>query len=154
MKPLLLTLLLSALFISNQAAAQKIKFKDGIVTVDGVPYLKWKDLNSVEASLSSLHSEEEEIAASWLNYPDPARVSDANPQGLVRWIEVYFPAQDLRCEILGGSRKELIDVLLDQNIYVDGVLNAENVQKLVKRYGMRVTENRPGGKVNIIINNE
>lgn len=153
MKPILLTILFSSLFISNQVAAQKIKFKDGIVTVDGTPYLKWKDLNSVEASLSSLQSDEEEIAASWLNYPDPARVSDANPQGLVRWIELYFPSMDLRCEILGGSRKELIDALLDHSIYVNGVLNAENVQKLVKRYGMRVSENRPGGNVNIIINN-
>ena len=83
MKVTFFTILLSILFISNQANAQKtkVKIKDGIASVDGTAYLKWKKISSVEASLSSLKVEDEEIAVSWLNYPDPARVSDSNPKG-------------------------------------------------------------------------
>lgn len=155
MKTTLFTILLSILFISNQACAQKakIKIKDGIASVDGSPYLKWKKISSIEASLSSLKVEDEEIAASWLNYPDPARVSDSNPKGLVRWIELYFPTLDLRCEVSSDTRKGLINLLIHHKIYVDGDLNEENVKKLVKRYGMRFSENRPNGNVKVIINN-
>lgn len=155
MKTTVLTIFLSFFFISFQANAQKtkIKIKDGIASVDGKPYLKWKKINSVEASISSLNVDEEEIAASWLNYPDPARVSDSNPKGLVRWIELYFPTLDLRCEVGSASRKGLINLLIRHNIYVDGHLNEENVNKLVKRYGMKFSENRPNGNVKVIINN-
>ena len=155
MKTFIFTLVLSLLFISNQANAQKtkIKIKDGIASVDGKPYLKWKKINSTEAFLSSLKVDEEEIAASWLNYTDPARVSDSNPKGLVRWIELYFPNLDLRCEVSSTTRKGLINLLIQYKIYVDGDLNEENVQKLVKRYGMRISENRPSGNVKVIINN-
>lgn len=155
MKTLLLTLLLSTLFISIQANAQKtkVKIKNGIASVDGKPYLKWKKINSVEASLSSLKSDEEEIAATWLNYSDPAQVSDANPKGLVRWIELYFPTLDLRCEVRSSTRKELVKLLVQHEIYRDEELNQENVEKLVKRYGMRFSENRPTGSVKVIINN-
>ena len=155
MKTLLLSLLLSTLFISNQANAQKmkVKIKDGIATVDGTPYLNWKKINSVEASIYSLKLNEEEIAAIWLNYPDPARVSEANPKGSVRWVELYFPTLDLRCEVRSSSRKEIVKLLIQHEIYVDGDLNEENVEKLVKRQGMRFSENRPNGNVKVIINN-
>lgn len=155
MKTILFTLLLSTFFISNHANAQKtkVKIKDGIAHVDGDPFLKWKKITGVEASISGLESEDEEIVALWLDYPDPTRVSDANPKGLVRWVELYFPTFDLRCEMSSMGRKGLVKAFIDHKIYVDGVLNEENVQKLVKRQGMRFSENRPGGNVNVIINN-
>lgn len=155
MKNILITILLSTFFIFNQANAQKtkVKIKDGSATVDGEKYIKWKKISSVEASLSSLLIDEEEIAASWLNYPDPARVSDANPKGLVRWVELYFPSLDLRCEVQSSTRKGLVKLLIQHKIYVDGSLSQENVLKLVKRQGMRFSENKPNGSVNIIINN-
>ena len=155
MKTLLITILLSTFCISNSAIAQKakVKIKDGIATVDGDPYLKWTKITSVEASLSSLTVDDEEIAAIWRNYPDPARVSEANPKGLVRWVELYFPTLDLRCEVRSASRKELVKILIQHKIYVDGNLNEENVQKLVNRQGMRYSESRPNGNVKVIINN-
>ena len=150
----ILTLILSTLFITNQAYAQKakIKIKDGYALVDGEQYVKWDNRSGVEVSIQGLNAEGEEIVALWLNYPHPARVSDANPKGLVNWVELYFPTLDLRCEIESSSRKNVIQWLLDHNIYVDGELNAENVEKLVKRQGMRYSESRPN-RVNVIINN-
>mgnify|MGYP001394367376 CR=1 FL=1 len=71
----------------------------------------------------------------------------------MRWVELYFPSLDLRCEVNSATRKGLINLLIQHKIYVDGDLNEENVQKLVKRYGMRFSENRPNGNVKIIINN-
>lgn len=155
MKTLILTLFLSILFFSNQAIAQKskVKIKNGIATVDGSPYLKLKKISNVEISLFSLKSNEEEVAVSWLNYPDPAKVSSSNPEGLVRWVEFYFPALDLRCEVNSTTKKGLVKLFILHEIYVDGDLNEENVQKLVKRYGMRFSENRPNGNVKVIINN-
>jgi hypothetical protein len=150
----ILTLLLSTLFVTNLAHAQKqkIKIKDGYALVDDEQYVKWDDRSSLEASIQGLNAEGEEIVALWLNYPDPARVSSANPKGLVNWVELYFPTLDLRCEIEPSTRKNVIQWLLDHNIYVDGELNAENVEKLVKRQGMRYSESRPNS-VKVIINN-
>jgi len=133
--------------------AQKIKINDNVATVDGKPFVKWGKVNSMESTIASLNSEEEEIAARWMNYPDPAHVSEANPKGLVRWIELYFPTLDLRCEVSNSTRKELIKLFIRHNIFVEGELNAENVAKMVKRYGMSFSENRPNNNVKVIINN-
>lgn len=155
MKTLLVTLLLGSVFISNVAYAQKakVKIKDGIAKVDGSPYLKWKKINNIEASLSGLTSEEEEIVATWRSYIDPNQVSQSNPKGTVGWIELYFPELDLRCEVDNATRKQLVKLLIQHNIYENDKLNEENVQKLVNRYGMRISANRPNGTINVIINN-
>ena len=147
------TILTFALMCLSVSLAQKVKIKDNIANVDGTPYLKWEKVSSVEASIMSLNSTEEEIFASWLNYSDPTQVSNANPEGKVRWIELYFPTLDLRCEIKSTSRKELVKLLIQNTIYVDGALSEENTQKLVKKYGMRFSDNRPGNNVKVIINN-
>lgn len=155
MKALLVTLLLSTLFISNQANAQKVKvkIKDNVAIVDGNPYFNIILINNSECSISSLNSEDEEISAMWLDYPDPAQISDSNPKGLVRWIELYFPELNLRVEVNTSGRKGLVRLLIQNKIYVDGELNAENVQKMVTKYGMRFSTNRPTGGVNVIIQN-
>ncbi len=133
--------------------AQKIKIKDGYALVDGEKYLQWKKVSSVESSLMGLGSSEEEIFASWLNYVDPNKITSANPEGKVRWVELYFTTLELRCEVRSSTRKELVRMIIDNSLYEDGVLSKENVEKFVKKYGTRFSDNRPGGNVKVIINN-
>ncbi len=133
--------------------AQKVKVKGGFATVDGEQYLKWEDVSSTEASISGLSAEGEEIFAQWLNYKDPNEVEKANPQGLVRWVELNFLELDMKCEVQSQGRKGIVKLIIQNKLYVDGVLNKENVEKFIKKYGTKFTDNRPNGNVNIIINN-
>ncbi len=156
MKKKLFTLFLSLFLIPFTITAQKskIKIKNGIVTVDEKPFLKWIRISSVEASISGLEADEEEIFATWRNYPDPSRASKDDPKGLLHYIELYFPTLDLRCEINSiGTRKNLVNFLILNKIYVNGTFNEENVVKLVKKYGTKFSDNQPKGNV-IIINNK
>jgi hypothetical protein len=147
-------ILLFIFFLSISSFAQKVKIKDNIATVDGVEYVKWeKRAMSTEAYVSNLTTGEEEISMMYLDYYDPTSISNSNPKGRVVWIEVYFLTLDIRCEVDSRTHKGLVKMLYQSNIYVNGVLNEENAQKFVKRYGMRYSENRPGTDVNIIINN-
>lgn len=147
-------LLLLLLLTSTISFAQKVKIKDDIAKVDGTEYLNYeKRTMGNEVSISGLQAGEEEISAMWLNYSDPNRISDSNPEGKVRWIEVNFLTLDMKCELSSRGNKGLVKLLYQSDIYVDGVLNAKNVDKFVRKYGMRFSENRPGNNVNIIINN-
>ncbi len=148
-----ITIFAIALMLFNMSFAQKVKIKDNFALVDGAPYIQWEKVSSIESSLRGLNSTEEEIFASWLNYSDPARVTSANPEGKVRWVELYFPTLELRCEVRSCSRKELVKTLMRNNIYVDGLLSKENTLKLVKKYGMRFSESKPNSNIKVIINN-
>lgn len=151
MKYLLLPIALMLAFIS---LSQKVKIKDDIAYIDGVEYVKYIKKNMAnEASIMSLNTEDEDIFISYQDYTDPNKISKSNPEGKVRWIEVNFLTLDLKCEVSSRTHKGLVKLLYENNIYVDGALNAENVELFVKKYGTKFSDNRPGGNVNIIINN-
>jgi hypothetical protein len=152
MKNILLLIFLSLITLSG--IAQKVKIKDNIAYVDGEAYLNWEKRSMAnEASIMGINSSEEEVSMMYLNYSDPTKVSNSNPEGKVRWVEVNFLTLDLKCEVATRTHKGLAKLLYQSNIYVDGVLNEANATKFVKKYGMKFSDNRPGGNVNIIINN-
>jgi hypothetical protein len=132
--------------------AQKIKIKNDIATVDGVPYIQMVK-QSIGFVLSPLNSEEEDVFVQWMNYKDPNNISKSNPEGYVRWVEFNFLGLDLKCEIGSQTKKSLIKIILENKLYVNGQLNEENVRKFVEKMGSNFSGNRPGGNVNIIINN-
>ena len=147
-------LLIFVSFISISGIAQKIKIKDDIVYVDGEAFLNWEKRSMAnESSIWGINADGEEISGLYLNYTDPNKITSSNPEGKVRWIEVNFLTLGIKCEIQTRTQKGFAKLIYQSNIYVDGVLNAENAQKFVDKYGMKFSENRPGNNVNIIINN-
>lgn len=146
-----LTLIFTFILFSTSLSAQKIKFDDGKVTVDGVEFLKWINPTNLDVSLSGLTTEDEEIFVRWMSYKDPNQISTGNPEGYVRWIELNFLLLDVKCEIMSQTRKDLIRFIITNKLYVDGIFNEENARKLVQKYGTSYSINRPGGNVNIII---
>ncbi len=146
-------LLLFFTFLTSTFFAQKIKFKDDKVTVDGVEYLKWNKQGNSDFSISALNVENEEIFVRWMSYKDPNQITKSNPEGYVRWIELNFLVMDVKCEIGGQSKKSLIKVLIANKLYVDGSFNPDNASLMVKKFGTNFSQNRPNGNVNIIINN-
>lgn len=150
MKNILLFLFVS--LIASASFSQKTKVKDNIATVDGVPFLNWDLRNGSEISISGINSTQEEIFAMYLDYLDPNKVTSANPQGRVSWIELNFVTLQKKCEIDSRGQGGLVKFIYENNLYVDNVLNAENVEKLVYKYGMRFSEGRPKGTtVNVFI---
>lgn len=151
MKHLLLFLFLATL--TTTGFSQKVKIKDNIATVDAVPFLKWdKRSGAMEVSISSINSSEEEIYAMWLDYSDPKKITKSNPEGKVRWIEINFLTLNKKCEIDTRGHNGLVKFIYENSIYVDNILNMANVDKVISKYGMRFSDNRPGGNINIYIN--
>jgi hypothetical protein len=146
--------LLGLFLLASNSFGQKAKIKNDIGYIDGKAYCEWVRLNmGNEASVRALNAEQEEIYVAYRNYTDPVEVSKSNPEGKVRWMEVYFPAFDLRCEVENRTHKGLLKLFYQNNLYVDGQLNRENAERFVKKFGMRFSENRRNGNVNIIIKN-
>lgn len=153
MKKLLPLVLLS--FLSITTYSQKIKIEDNVATVDGKPYLNWKS-NGVfdpNTSISALDSQKDEIFVTYVSYKDPNRVTTGNPEGNVSWLELNFLAFGKKCEIDNKTQKGLVKFVIENKLYVDGALNEENVNLVIAKYGMRYSENRPGGNVIINIGN-
>lgn len=138
--------------LSGAAFSQKVKIKDEIASVDGVPYVQWKtEAMASEISVYPIDSEEEVIFMKYLSYSDPSKINNANPKGMVRWMELNFLGLELKCEIDSRSQKGLVKFLYDNKIFVDGALNEENVKKVIQKYGSNYSTNRPSTV--IIINN-
>lgn len=139
--------------ISFAGISQKVKIKDDVASVDGTDYLiVTKRVLGNELSIKGMDAEMEEISCMYLDYKDENEKSESNKSGTVDWIELNFIDLGLRCEVPAVFPKGMVKMLYENKIYVDGQLNEENVNRLVKKYGMRYSENRPGGNVNIIIN--
>jgi len=150
MKKILLFLCVSLL--ASTSFSQKTKIKDNVATVDGVAFLKWDLRHGSEISISGINSTSEEIFAMYMDYSDPAKVTSANPEGKVRWIELNFVTLQKKCEIDTRTQGGLVKFIFENNLYIDNVINAENVEKLVYKYGMRFSEGRPKGTtVNVFI---
>jgi|GEM_PF-1615545 len=141
--------------LSATAFSQKIKIDDNVAYLDGAAFLNWKSNGAFDThiSISALGATKDEIFVSYLNYTDPKLVTSSNPKGTVSWIELNFIGLGLKCEIDNHTQKGLLKFILQNEIYVSGILNEENVSILIAKYGMRYSENRPGGNVIINIGN-
>lgn len=133
--------------------SQKIKIKDDVATVDGQPFLKFNySMAENSITISGINSDEDEIYASYLDYNDPKQATSSNPNGTVRWIELNFLTLNLKCEVDSQTKKMLVKFIIKHKLYEGGTLNADQVNTLISKFGMRYSENRPNG-VTVIINN-
>lgn len=145
-------LIFSILFISSVGFSQKVKIKKDIASVEKQPFLKFTTIAfGSDYSIKHVDAEEEEISILYLSYKDPKQSSTGNPDGNVRWIEVNFLPFNLKCEVYNRNRKQFTKLVYLSNIYVDGKINEENVQKFVNKYGTKFSDNRPTGNTTIII---
>ncbi len=147
-------LIISFLLLGSTVFGQKIKIDGDLATVDGADYIYYLKTNMANnASVKGLAADHEEMFLTYLSYNDPAEVSKSNPQGAVRWIEVNFLDLGIKCEIPSNTHKAVVRLLYENNIFVDGKVDPEAARRFVAKYGLRYTENRTNGNVNIIINN-
>ena len=142
------------MLFSSAGFSQKIKMKDDVASVDGVPFLHFTTITfGSDYSIRHINSEEAEISILYLSYNDPKKVTNGNPDGKVSWIEVSFLNYGLKCEVQNMTRKGFTKLIYLSNIHVDGIINEENVNKFVSKYGTKFSDNRPDGNTTIIINN-
>ena len=150
-----LLFIFSFLLISTTAIGQKVKMKNDVASIDGQPFLQFTTVTfGSDYSIKHVNASEEEISILYLDYIDPSKATSGNPEGKVRWIEVNFVTLNLKCEVDSRTRKAFAKMVYVSNIYVNGQLNPDNVQKFVNKYGTKFSDNRPqGGNTTIIINN-
>jgi hypothetical protein len=149
-------LLLGFIFLSYQSSAQKVKIKDNIVSIDGEHYMQWeKGPMGMDATIKPIGSNVQEIFMTYQDYIDRNEITKSNPEGKVRWIELNFLTSGLKCEVSSRTHKALAKLIYDNEIYINDELDLENVQRFVKKYGNKFSENRAAqnGNINIIINN-
>lgn len=149
-----LLMVIGLLTFSMSSFSQKVKIKDDVATVDGVPFLKCDyTLSENSITISALNTDVDEIYATYLDYNDPNKTSSGNPNGTVSWIELNFLTLGLKCEVDNQTQKMLIRFIVKHKLYVDGLLNKDNVQLLITKFGTRYSDNRPNNGVTVIINN-
>ncbi|GAB5418063.1 MAG: hypothetical protein Crog4KO_31430 [Crocinitomicaceae bacterium] len=150
MKTHILLMLFLGLF-AHQATAQKtkVKIKNEIATVDGSDYVQWKRLvGSNAVSVHEIGSGDEVIFLRWMSYNTS---SDNDPSTRVNWVEIKFLEQELTCEITSRGNKGLVKFFVENNLFVNGELDAEAAALVVKKFGNNFSANRPESV--IIINN-
>lgn len=148
MKIQLLLLFAFGLF-AHSSIAQKVKIKNEIATVDGEEYVKWKRITGANAaSVYEIVSGNEVIFVRWLDYNTSA---NNDPSTRVSWVEIKFLDLNLTCEVDSRGQKGLVRFFMENNLFVNGELNKEAAQKMVRKYGTNFSENRPESV--IIINN-
>lgn len=147
-------ILLSLLLVPYFGMSQKVKIDDNLATIDGAEYCFYEKKNMAnDASVKGLQATNEEIFVTYQSYNDPNQITKANPEGKVRWMELNFLDLGIKCEVQNYTHKQLVKLFYENNLFVDGKLDPAAAQRLVTKYGTKFTDGRPGGNVNIIINN-
>lgn len=138
LKTLLITSLLLVVFgFTNSDPKPKIKTKDNIVSVDGVPYFYAKynrliggiDIAKVDGTkLLFLRRQ---------NYTDPSLVNKNNPTGKSSFYSMIREGQtEVLCELSYASNKYLAKLFLEYTILDEnGNINDANLLKLAGQIG-------------------
>lgn len=138
MKTLIITSLLLVLFgFTNGDPKPKIKTKDNIVTVDGVPYFHCKynrlvlgyDIAKLDGTkLLFLRRQE---------YYNPSMVSKNNPSGKSFFYSMIRDGQtDVLCELSYASGKYVAKLFLEYSILDEnGAINEANLQRMAAQVG-------------------
>jgi hypothetical protein len=147
-------MLLSAFLVSAVAFGQKVKLEETIAFVDDVEYIYYEKQNMAnDASVKGLKADHEELFLTYQSYVDPNLITKSNPEGKVRWVEFNFLDLGIKCEVQNHTHKAMVKLIYENNLFVDGKIDPEAAQRFVSKYGMKFTEGRRNGNVNIIINN-
>ncbi|MEZ4787122.1 hypothetical protein [Flavobacterium haoranii] len=138
MKKILIVLFLS---LSLFSFSQKLKFKKGIVTVDGVEFVKYNEegfftsystLNDVEF-ITVLSTSYEERNQAYYSTPNPSKFG-IKPTITKSVYTVKFPKLDKELTT-NMFRKDLITAVYKNKILnEDGSINEENVDTFISKY--------------------
>jgi hypothetical protein len=145
-KTLLLFLLLSVSFgFTNSSAKPKIKAKDGIVTVDGAPYLKYEYKRVVGGYDFMNLNGDKLFFLRGEDYYDPARISKSNTTGKVSYASLIREGgTEVLCELDTPNPKYVAWLLYDYAVLDDkGNIVEANFQKMATQVGMTYSAGRP-----------
>lgn len=147
-------ILLTVLLVSTVAFGQKVKLEETTAFVDDVEYINYEKKNMAnDASVRGLKADHEELFLTFQSYVDPNQITKSNPEGKVRWVEFNFLDLGIKCEVPSHTHKAMVKMIYDNNLFVDGKIDPAAAERFVSKYGMKFTEARRNGNVNIIINN-
>ncbi|HEX8269498.1 MAG TPA: hypothetical protein VF581_06365 [Flavobacterium sp.] len=150
-------LVLFVFLISTCCFAQKIKLKDGVVTVDAIAWLKYSDCGAFDRTCSLLNNDNEElIFLKWIDVPGVEPVTASNKDGSLNYVVVKFLGYNQSFEVQ-KTQKGIIELLYNAKVINEaGVLDEEKAQRLVEKYGAEFSA-RTGAPTNtntIIIKEE
>lgn len=138
MKKLLIALFLCFSFLSY---GQKVKFKKGIVTIDGTEFVKYNEegfftsystLNDVEF-ITVLSTSYEERNSSYYTTPNPSKYG-IRPT-ISRYVfTVKFPEFDKELTTDMYQKDFILAIYKNKIINEDGTINEENIDKFISKY--------------------
>jgi len=138
MKFTLLTalLFLSFAFTTGEPKA-KLKAKDGVVTVDGAPYVQYEQKKTVRGTQFKDRNGNNLFFVRDEYYDDPVQISKSNPHGRVYYASLIREgSQDVACEVPSSYPKHLARMLLEYEVLdASGNLVEANFQKMVVQVG-------------------
>jgi hypothetical protein len=154
-KYLLIAVMFFAVTFSVQAQKQKITFDEDTILVDGVRYgiLERKNGPSGDYIVKTLDGKEQ-IYLKLLDYNDPAKVNQSNPNGRETYFEVTFLNTEAKCEVdAPGGKKWVAKIIVDNQLLKGNEVDAAAEKKFILINGTKFSERRNalGGPKVIII---
>lgn len=154
MKKLLIVLFLAFSFLSF---AQKFKFKNEEVLVDGNLWMKYEGCGGFNTfcSLINFSNNEEVIFTKVIRVPGVEPRTSANSSGDLVYFEVSFLGMNKKIE-LQKSYKSIVELLYKAKVInEDKTLNEDKVNLLIEKYGTEFSDrlNKSNNGQTIIINN-
>jgi len=138
------------LFVAFSATAQKVKIKKGYALVDKVKYLKVEKINSAKYFISTLGGEEF-LAITFEKFGTGKHHAVKNPVP-GQDTEIYHFYSVLKFldneeigeafEVDEGRLKNIIKMMYNSNIIVDGELNIAKIKRMIEKYSENVSERR------------
>ena len=145
------------MFFSFLSFAQKFKYKNQEVLVDGNIWLKYDGCGGFNTfcSLSNTISGDEILFIKVIRVSGAESITAANPSGDLVYFEVSFLGLNKKIE-LQKSYKSIVELLYKSKVVNDDqTLNEDKVNLLVEKYGTDFSDrlNKANNGQTIIINN-
>ncbi|MCO5259515.1 MAG: hypothetical protein M9916_05165 [Crocinitomicaceae bacterium] len=149
----LCTIIACFIFLISFSQKQDIKIKDDIVYVNSQEVFKaTTQMAGNTITIYNLNGERL-IVFNYQTFNDNTKISQSNPSGAVRYIDVTFLNEDMdKCEIQSTIKKGLVKQIIEnQLIDNEGKLNDQMVKQFARINGNKITGNK-NHSTTIIIN--
>ena len=144
--------LLIALFLlfSIFGFSQKVRVKNGFVTVDGVNWIKCVEPSSYTFSLLN-NNEEEIVFIKPITIPNAEPISQYNNDGSVSYFVVKFLGLNKEYELRTNYKDVLKNLYLSKAINEDLSLNEDKINLLVEKYGNEISNKYGNNRTETVI---
>lgn len=134
---------------------EKYEVKDGVATLNGQALFRFEEPEKWGMDYRLKTLEGKDVAyLKWFNVVDKNKITKFNPTGEVKYYEITFLTNALKCEVDGVyGKKGFVKLFHTNNIIKDNEANDEAIRTFVLIHGTKFSESLKQAPTIIINNN-